>query len=207
MITLAKKILPLVIPERRILWRRSAADGALHLTFDDGPNPQHTPQVLDILDRFNAKGTFFLVAERTRGREDIVREIVGRGHAIGNHSYSHRMLPDLTINELPGEIDRAQGVLAEITGRAITMYRPPRGRMSATALRYLMRRRLQIVMWSIDSLDYHRDSSSDVLERMQSMEPGPGDIALFHDDNPFTVKALPVILGKMADSGLTSKPL
>lgn len=207
MLKLAKKVLPLVIPEHRILWRRSGADGAIHLTFDDGPNPQYTPVVLDILDKFAMKATFFLVAERTRGREDLVREIMARGHAIGNHSYSHRMLPDLTINELPGEIDRAQGVLAEIIGRPIAMYRPPRGRMSATALRYLMRRRLQIVMWSIDSLDYHRDSCSDVLERMQIMEPGAGDITLFHDDNPFTVKVLPVLLERVVDSGLTSKPL
>lgn len=207
MIELAKKVLPLVVPERRILWKRSAAEGDVHLTFDDGPNPEYTPQVLDLLDRFNAKATFFLIGERARAHPEVVREIIARGHAVGNHSYSHRVLPDLAVDELPGEIDRARGILSELAGMAIGMYRPPRGRMSATALRYLLRRRLQIVMWSIDTLDYHRDSSEAVVERLRWEQPGAGDIILFHDDNPFTLKALPPVIERIIDSGLAPKRL
>lgn len=196
-----KRVLEVVIPERYIVWRMSGSGQVLHLTFDDGPNPEYTPRVLDILDEFDVRASFFLVGERAVAHPRLVSEMVRRGHSIGNHSYTHRVLPELAMGEYAGEIERTKKVLSDMCGREITMFRPPKGLVNAGSLRYLIGGGHQVVLWSLDSLDYHRNSHDTVVQTADRARRG-GDIVLMHDDNPFTVSALPSVITRARGRGM-----
>ena len=196
-----KRVLEVVIPDRYIVWRMSGSGQALHLTFDDGPNPEFTPRVLDILDELDVRATFFLVGERAVAHPRLVSEIVHRGHSVGNHSYTHRVLPELAAAEYAGEIERTKKVLSDMCGREIRMFRPPKGLVNAGSLRYLIGGGHQVVLWSVDSLDYRRNSDDTVVRTVETARRG-GDIVLMHDDNPFTVNALRSIITRTRERGM-----
>jgi peptidoglycan/xylan/chitin deacetylase (PgdA/CDA1 family) len=196
-----KRVLRLVVPRRYIVWKH-AGGHPLYLTFDDGPHPEFTPRVLDLLGRLGVPATFFLVAERALAHRDLVREIVSRGHGVGSHSFSHRVLPELSRRDFATEIDRSCQELGSLCGREIRMFRPPKGLVTAPALAYLLRARLQVVLWSIDSLDYRRSSERMIVDTVEAAKPRGGDIVLMHDDNPFTVEALSPIVERERARGL-----
>jgi peptidoglycan/xylan/chitin deacetylase (PgdA/CDA1 family) len=198
-----KRVLQVTIPTRYIVWRHFGSDHPLYLTFDDGPDPEFTPQVLDILDEFAVKATFFLVGERAQEQPHLVSDIVSRGHCVGNHSYTHRVLPDMAAGDYANEIDRTKNLLSDLCGTDITMFRPPKGLVSAGGLSYLLKRRLQTVLWSIDSMDYLRRSDDSVVNTVETARPSGGDIILMHDDNPFTIQALPSVVERMRAAGIS----
>lgn len=122
------------------------------LTFDDGPNAQYTPQVLDILYEYQAPSTFFLIGEELSGKEWIVEEIVASGHEIGCHTNSHRDLTTLDTREMQEEIQLTQEKLSKIlTDYTFKLVRPPYGRYNQTVQDTI---NLPLVLWSIDSGDW-----------------------------------------------------
>jgi peptidoglycan/xylan/chitin deacetylase (PgdA/CDA1 family) len=197
-----KRVLQVAIPTRYVVWRHVGDGHPLYLTFDDGPNPEFTPQVLDILDNFDVKATFFLIGERAEQHRDIVEDIVSRGHSIGNHSYTHQVLPDMKTADYANEIKRTRELLHGLCGTDITMFRPPKGLVTAGGLAYLLKHGLQTVLWSIDSMDYLRQSGETVVTALAKARPSGGDIILMHDDNPFTIKALPEVVERVHASGV-----
>ena len=111
------------------MWTHRARDAGrrIALTFDDGPDSEWTPRVLDVLGAHEVPGTFFLVGERAARTPATVRDIAGRGHEIASHSWSHRSLWLCGPRRTAAEIDRAQSVLTELSGRAPRLFRPPWG--------------------------------------------------------------------------------
>ena len=121
---------------------RTSGGTGYALTFDDGPHPQGTPAVLEILARERVSATFFLVGEQVRRNPALVREIVAAGHGIGLHCDRHRNLLRLRPSQVRADIARAQDTIEEASGRAIGLYRPPYGVLNASALRIARARAL-----------------------------------------------------------------
>lgn len=168
------------------------------LTFDDGPNPRFTPQILDILYEHQVPATFFLVGQQMEGQGWLVRKIAASGHEIGNHTNSH---PDLTTLEEPQileEIQKTQDKLREILpDYTMKFLRPPYGRQNETVCQSSP---LPLILWNVDSGDWEEPQAeaiyAAVMENIQD-----GDIVVFHDDNPETVKALKQILPALKARG------
>ena len=168
------------------------------LTFDDGPNPRFTPQILDILYEHQVPATFFLVGQQMEGQGWLVRKIAASGHEIGNHTNSH---PDLTTLEEPQileEIQKTQDKLREILpDYTMKFLRPPYGRQNETVCQSSP---LPLILRNVDSGDWEDPQAeaiyAAVMENIQD-----GDIVVFHDDNPETVKALKQILPALKARG------
>jgi peptidoglycan/xylan/chitin deacetylase (PgdA/CDA1 family) len=190
---------------------RSAAErGEVCVTFDDGPDPEVTPRVLDLLDRHQAKASFFCIGERAVAHSEIVREIARRGHSIENHSHRHSWLFALYgIFRLKRDVDSAQAVISRITGRAPRFFRAPIGLRSPLLDPVLARCGLRYVSWTRRGLDgLHRDPDK-VLHRLIS-GLAAGDILLLHDNGcsrmrdgtPVVLAVLPELLRRIQAQGL-----
>lgn len=107
--------------------QRQATERMVALTFDDGPNPKTTPMLLDILKKYNAKATFFILGQNIPGNEEIVKRMVAEGHEVANHSWSHPNFKTLSPEQIKQEVEQTQSALEKITGRRPTMIRPPYG--------------------------------------------------------------------------------
>ena len=172
----------------------------IYLTFDDGPDPQHTRPLLALLDAHKAKGTFFLQGQQVEEHGDIVADIVKGGHTLGNHSYSHANFTSLDWDGQLDEISRTDNLLSRHDGNEIHVFRPPYGKLRLNTLAMCLHRRQDIAMWTHDSFDFKLDESH-VVERMKDMPVRSGDILLFHDDGHAAIGALEQLLPTWQQAG------
>jgi peptidoglycan/xylan/chitin deacetylase (PgdA/CDA1 family) len=172
------------------------------LTFDDGPHPEVTPRVLELLQRYQAKASFFCIGERARAYPEIVREIVRRGHSVENHSDRHSHAFALYgISFLRREIGRTQATVAAITGRAPQFFRAPAGFRSPLLGFVLTPMGLRYVSWTRRGLDTVARDPAGVLGRLTS-GLAAGDVLLLHDSVPLSLTVLPALLEQLAARGL-----
>lgn len=187
------------------------------LTFDDGPSPDFTPLILDILREHGVPATFFLVGEHVRKYPEIARRIVDEGHEIGNHTYSHRNLPTLSAVALHREVIQGTKAIAEVTGVYPSYVRPPRGMYDGRFGRLAELMGQKIVLWTVSSRDWRYGTTAENITRMVLSRVKGGDIILFHDsgalvrneggDRSATVEALPAIINGIRERGLVIVPL
>lgn len=180
---------------------------SLYLTFDDGPHPDHTPALLDLLAEHGAKASFFLVGREVERHDALARRIASEGHTLGNHSYSHPRFEALTLDEQLEEIERTQRLLTCIDGRSRHAFRPPRGVLTGAMLASLVRRRHRIDYWSYDSLDYSRRPVPELLETIQRHPPRGGDIILMHDDSEHSLTLLRALIPAWIAQGFSLRAL
>lgn len=147
------------------------------LTFDDGPHPRFTPQLLDGLAKRDVKVTFFLLGKNIEGREDIVKRISDEGHLIGNHTYSHVRLTSLRDSKACEEVTKTSEMVFEITGEYPTYVRPPFGAWK-TGLD--CEATMIPVMWTVDSYDWQVQNADKVFNKVIE-DTEDGDIILMHD--------------------------
>lgn len=198
---------------RRILGvEDSTADGAgCALTFDDGPHPTGTPAVLEVLASAGARATFFLVGEQVRANPTLAAEIVAQGHWIGLHCDRHRNLMRLTPRQVRQDIERAHETIGEVTGVAPSIYRPPYGILNAAALRIARQRDWRTLLWSHWGRDWEARATPESITALATADLRPGSVVLLHDADDYgaqgswrnTVAALPAILGRVGEAGLT----
>jgi peptidoglycan/xylan/chitin deacetylase (PgdA/CDA1 family) len=188
----------------------AARRGEIALSIDDGPDPEVTPQVLDLLDEYRAKATFFCVGRRVERYADLAREIVRRGHAIENHSYRHlNYFSLLGPRGLAAEIERAQEAIGIITGRRPVFFRAPAGLRSPLLDPILTRLDLMLASWTRRGFDSVNGDPQSVYARLTS-GLAAGDILLLHDGHaartrsgiPVILEVLPRLLTGIAQSGL-----
>lgn len=179
----------------------------LYLTFDDGPHPDHTPALLDLLAEHGAKASFFLVGREVERHGALARRIASEGHTLGNHSYSHPRFEALTLDEQLEEIERTQRLLTGIDGRSRHAFRPPRGVLTGAMLASLVRRRHRIDYWSYDSLDYSRRPVPELLETIRHHPPRGGDIILMHDDSEHSLTLLRALIPAWIAQGFSLRAL
>jgi peptidoglycan-N-acetylglucosamine deacetylase len=197
--------------------RTSAARGEVALTFDDGPDPEATPRVLDLLDEAGARATFFLIGRQALRHPHLAREIVRRGHAVGNHTHRHPFsFACWTPAAMAREIEEAQRAIADACGRAPALFRPPVGLRSPLLDPVLARSRLSLVSWSRRGCDGIVGRAEIVLRRL-TRGLAAGEILLLHDGRsaraaapgcgPVVLDVLPPLLERLSSLGLRSVPL
>jgi peptidoglycan/xylan/chitin deacetylase (PgdA/CDA1 family) len=182
------------------------------LTFDDGPHPQGTPEVLETLREAGACATFFLAGEQVAQRPALVAEIVAAGHRVELHCHRHRNQLRLGPRQLLEDADRARAAIEEASGQAVADYRPPYGIFSAAGLRAVRRRGWRPVLWSRWGRDWTRRATPASIARKATATVGAGDILLLHDADYYsapgswvrTAAALPIILEELEARGLKS---
>ena len=188
---LAKEALHRFLPDSAFVWRLPArAAGGIALTFDDGPDPERTPALLDLLDSHEVKASFFLIGAKVEAHPAIARRIAERGHTLGGHTYSHRELPTLSAEEIRGELERCREAVAQAAGVDTRLVRPPRGRVDWRSLRAVTRQGYTLVHWSRTYSDYRQDGVEALLARIRAAPPKDRDVILLHDVLRDTAEAL-----------------
>jgi|SRR5215472_7275593 len=190
--------------------RHTADPSAIALTFDDGPNPAGTPGILDLLDRYEVRASFFMIGKHVRAFPALATEICRRGHTIGNHTDSHPRLVFLSPSAIGKEMEACAVALEAATGRKTRWMRPPygyRGPQLETALRQCDPG-VRVVMWSASAVDWRRQSPEQTIVRLRRVRGG--DIVLLHDgdhrvlqsDRNHTIAGLAYWLPRWKDAGI-----
>jgi peptidoglycan/xylan/chitin deacetylase (PgdA/CDA1 family) len=184
------------------------------LTFDDGPDPEWTPRVLDALDAAGAKATFFVIGRKVEAHPDVARAIVERGHAIGLHSYAHDRLFALRGEErVRADLLRAMAVIEKIVGARPTLFRPPIGHTNPIIARVADKLDLTVVGWSVSGHDGVRGAKPARVAARVCGGVRDGAIVLLHDaaergdHEPAGPRALPEILRAIDAANLSIVPL
>lgn len=184
--------------------------GEVALTLDDGPDPHVTPAMLDVLDRFGAKASFFCVGAKAVAHPNLIREIVRRGHSVENHSNVHSNWFSLYgMRRLRREIESAQATLSELSGRSPQYFRAPAGLRSPLLDPVVARLGLRYVAWTRRGFDTVTHNAARVLGRL-TRDLAAGDILLLHDGGcaltpagrPVAIEVLPSLLELAAARGL-----
>ncbi|MGB8955439.1 MAG: polysaccharide deacetylase family protein [Tumebacillaceae bacterium] len=175
------------------------------LTFDDGPEMQYTPQILDVLKRNDVHATFFLVGARAEKYPQIVKRISDEGHAIGNHTYDHANLTKLTVEQVRDEVEQGERSLTKILGYHPAIFRAPFGAANAPVLREVAHMNYKIIDWSVDTRDWAGVSTNQIVANVRK-EVFPGGIILQHTfagrgGLRNTVEALPQIIDELKANG------
>lgn len=177
---------------------RDPAAPVIALTFDDGPNPTYTPQILDILKANGIQATFFMVGRDAEKHPDLVRRVVAEGHVIGNHTWDHAHLSRLSDEQFNAQIDRTTQVLQSISGQEVVCTRPPYGDANPATVAKLAQHGQASVVWSADSRDFEKPGAGAIAQHALAGLT-PGGIILVHDgggDRTQTIAALqPIIDG------------
>jgi peptidoglycan/xylan/chitin deacetylase (PgdA/CDA1 family) len=161
------------------------------ITFDDGPNPETTPQVLDVLKKHNVKAAFFLIGKKAESHPELVKRIIAEGHVIGNHTYGHSHYFDFfTPRIMAREFKKSYEIIKGLTGLSIHWFRPPYGVTNPMMKKALKMSEFVPVGWSVRSLDTVIRNQEKILRRLE--KTGNGDIVLLHDIR----KDMPDILEK-----------
>lgn len=158
----------------KLTWRRSSSSKVIYLTFDDGPVPEVTPLVLNLLDKYNVKATFFCVGENVRNNPELYNEILRRGHRTGNHTFNHVKGFNVPTSEYVANVDKAAEFIDS------KLFRPPYGRIKRNQIRNL-KSRYEIIMWDLLTFDYNQRIEKETIIKRVKRQSRNGSIVVFHD--------------------------
>ncbi|QES47126.1 oligosaccharide deacetylase [Streptomyces venezuelae] len=173
------------------------------LTFDDGPDPRYTPGILDTLARYGARAMFFVCGEMADVHRDLVRRMDAEGHVIGNHTWTHPLIPRLSRPALAAEISRTSDVVQQTVGRPPVWFRAPYGAWNRAAFEIGAELGMEPLAWTVDTLDWKEPGTGTIVSRVLKAA-GPGVIVLSHDaggDRAQSVAALRTYLPQLIDRG------
>ena len=205
---------------QRVVWSVETDEPLVALTFDDGPDPDLTPQILDILDRYDLQATFFVMGFNAERHRDLVTAAHSRGHEIGNHTWMHDDLTAQETDEAHESIALGDDAVLSAIGARPRYFRPPQGKVSNAALRYAGEHHNDVVLWSLSrgvrDVGRPQEVADHVLGKI-----GPGEILLLHDGvgredlrgrsaepgprrarRDVEVRALPAIIERTLERGL-----
>lgn len=178
----------------------------LSISFDAAWGRANTEGILDILDRYDVKTTFFLVGFWAEKHPDLVQELVARGHEIGNHSATHPHMSQLSDAQIREELSKCSDLVESITGKPTTLFRPPYGEYNDAVVRISRQEGYECVQWNVDSLDWKNLGTQNMV-RQCTKSVNPGDIVLFHNDSKYILEALPQILEYYTQAGYKIIPV
>ncbi|MDQ1913381.1 polysaccharide deacetylase family protein [Paenibacillus sp. GD4] len=183
----------------QVVWEIPTEEKVVALTFDDGPHPQHTVQILDLLKQYEAKATFFVVGNKIKAAPELLRREVDEGHEIANHTYSHAYMGIRT--DMRKEINDTEQLIVAITGKRSTLFRPPGGIYNDNLVTMVNQEGYKMVLWSwpLDTKDWDTPGVNKIVDRVLKNADN-GSIVLFHDyiEGPTqTIDALKVILPEL----------
>jgi peptidoglycan/xylan/chitin deacetylase (PgdA/CDA1 family) len=173
------KLVKHVLPS--LVWNIETTEKIIYLTFDDGPTPEITDWVLNTLDSFNAKATFFCIGHNIEKHPEIFKNIIKNGHAIGNHTYNHLKGWKTTTEEYLLNINKAQIKIDSYYITKPLLFRPPYGRIKLKQVKALSKLNYQIIMWNILSKDWDKTIEKEVCLNNVILNTKEGDIVVLHD--------------------------
>ncbi|KQL46147.1 chitooligosaccharide deacetylase [Brevibacillus choshinensis] len=188
-----------------IVWEVPTNTKVMALTFDDGPDPQYTAQIAELLKQYNAKATFFVVGSRVKSFPEVARQLAKEQHELANHTYSHPDVRRISNARLQTEMEKTQEIIYESTGIRPQLFRPPGGYYSDSVVNVAKREGFLVVMWSWhqDTRDWSDPGVRRIVNKVLNNARN-GDIVLFHDyggNRSQTVKALREILPELQKRG------
>lgn len=157
-----------------LTWRVHTSSKVIYLTFDDGPVPEVTPQVLDILDEYGWKATFFQVADNVRKYPALYQDVLKKGHRVGNHTYSHLKGFNVSTEEYLADVEKASGYIKS------NLFRPPYGRIKSKQI-LALKKNYNIIMWDVITHDYSSRTNAGKIMKTLKRYLRPGSIVVFHD--------------------------
>ena len=173
---------------------KSIKDNLVAITFDDGPHPEYTPQVLELLKKHNAKATFFCVGKQVQKNPDLFKAIIDGGHTVGNHTYTHvRSFGFFNEIEVSKELLKTIDLVKNISGVQMKLYRPAFGVTNPSIEKSVKKLNLTSIGWNVRSLDTTPRNENMVLKRITS-KISKGDIVLLHDTSEKSVRVLERLL-------------
>ena len=167
------------------------------LTFDDGPDGNTTPQALDILAKYKIKATFFVQGKNIAGNEAILKRMQAEGHEVGNHSWNHPVLTQLSLEDAKKQITDTESAITSVLGKSSKLMRPPYGAISDDIRNSLD---LSFIMWDVDSLDWKSKNEAAILTEIQR-QTTDGSIILMHDIHQTSVNSLPKVIEYLQGQG------
>lgn len=196
------KAIDSIISQNPVLTRGGSARKEVALTFDDGPS-QYTDQVLDILKRYKAKGTFFILGNQIDGFPLPLQRVLAEGNAVGNHSWNHADFTTLSTGDLRGQLDNVNGTLGAKGAPTPKLFRPPYGAYDQKVAAEAAKKGMLTVLWDVDTNDYTRPDPRQMADTVLSQAQA-GSIILMHDGGgprEQTIAALPLIIKGLRKKG------
>jgi len=192
--------------KQSLTWTRlnGGLKDAVLLTFDDGPHPDSTPVVLELLKQYKARAIFFVVGKRIQRAPHMLKRILDEGHALGNHSYSHPLESQHWFGAYLRDLLKCQNAIEQFTNEKPKLFRPPLGTFSPTSLIAPRLLGLTTVLWSVKAGDWglkNSDEARVLADRLSEgliAKPARNDIVLMHDDHPYVGEILEVLLPQLA---------
>lgn len=194
------------------IYRFSSRNKKIALTFDDGPSPIWTPQILDVLKKENVKATFFMIGHHVQKYPEVARRVADEGHSVGNHGYAHSVILYYTPAEIEEEVKYTEHVIREVTLKTTRIYRPPKSWIKKDIKDKIKSLGYDIILWSVNSKDWVGFPASFIVNSIMRKIKG-GDILLFHDSgNIFgteggnrqqTIKAVETIIKTLKQQGFS----
>ncbi|MGT2647144.1 polysaccharide deacetylase family protein [Streptococcus uberis] len=167
------------------------------LTFDDGPDPRTTPQVLDMLKKYHAKATFFMLGGKISGNESLVKRIADEGNEVGNHSFDHSNFTKLSHEQIVSQIESTNSLIEKACGKKPFYFRPPYG---ATDERVKQAVGMSQLLWTVDTKDWENHNTAAIMTNIKN-QLRPNGIILMHDIHQTSVNALPTVLDYLVNQG------
>ncbi|MBN2174272.1 MAG: polysaccharide deacetylase family protein [Bacteroidales bacterium] len=187
----------------RVIWEVPRKEKSIYLTFDDGPDEIATPALLQLLDKFNAKATFFCTGKKAKKYPDIVKNILTQGHSIGNHGFEHKKSHFISNADMMADVEKCSEFVNS------DLYRPPYGRINPLQIREI-RKKYKIVLWTLMPGDFDTRVSKELLLKRSIRYTQNGTILVFHDTQKTIEKlmfVLPEFLSYFAAQGYNFQKL
>ncbi len=196
-----------LLPDHWFLMSKPNKEKLLYLTFDDGPVPGVIEPLLALLDKYQAKATFFIIGSRGKRNSDLLKVIHQKQHTLANHSYSHPSFHKITHHEKCQEISDTNQLLQNITGQPCSLFRAPQGRWDFKLLCHLLKEKIIPTHWNRDSMDFTKKPVQEIINNFIKHPVKSGDIILFHDDAKLCIEALTVLIPQWQSQGFTLSAL
>ncbi|MFF3314828.1 polysaccharide deacetylase family protein [Streptomyces sp. NPDC003035] len=196
-----RKAIPPV--RQRPFLRMSGVGRSMVLTFDDGPDPRYTPEILAVLRRYGCRAMFFVCGEMVVENQDLVREMAADGHVVGNHSWSHPLIPKLRPSRIRDELGSTSDLVEKILGSAPLWYRAPFGAWNRHSFEIGAELGMEPLAWTVDTLDWKEPGTGTIVRRVLD-GAAPGVVVLSHDaggNRSQSVAALRSYLPELLDAG------
>ncbi|MEU3843025.1 polysaccharide deacetylase family protein [Streptomyces sp. NPDC028635] len=191
-------------PVRREPLLKLAARGrTMFLTFDDGPDPHYTPGILDTLREHDVRATFFVCGEQADWNRDLLARMADEGHVVGNHTWTHPLLTQLTRSQIRSEMERTSDVIEDAYGERPRWFRAPYGAWNRAAFQLGAEMGMEPLAWTVDTEDWTVPGTGAIVRAVEE-GAGPGVVVLSHDaggDRSESVSALRTYLPHLLDSG------
>lgn len=197
-----KRVIGTVFPRLLLFRGGNSTELVVALTFDDGPHPEHSPEILDILAEHQIHASFFVIGKEAEKYPDLIRRMLAEGHEVANHTYSHYDAVHKTPVGYTEDVEHCQKVLEGICGKELKKnFRPPYGTIHPVTFIRLARLGYRFVLWSLDSNDSRVINADELIQSFTRSSVVSGDVILLHEDYAHTPQALPELLRVLQERG------